>query len=166
MRYLIGLLLVGLVAFYIGGYAPDSLFPDITEMATTTEETADAEDETEAKPSTTQTAPKPAAQSGDAGKRIFQNGVYVTIVEYSEAGFNPSKLDIARGEEVRFVNKDNETMMVVGDAKLSSRAYAQLKMPTSVGKGGTWQLSFIEPGIFSYTNVNKPYKPSGQIFVK
>ncbi len=167
MKYLIGLLVVGLIAFYLGGYAPQGYFPDFSwsGMSTTTDE-AVLEETATGGTNTTTSKPSAPAVSGDAGKRFMQNGVYVTIVEYTDKGFNPSKLEINRGEEVRFVNLDNETMNVVADNKLSSQVYASFKMPNSVGKGGTYQLAFTDPGIFSYQNVNKTSKPAGQIFVK
>lgn len=166
MRYLIGLVVVGLIAFYLGGYAPQNYFPEFSwsDMSTTTDEVVLEETTTGA--TTPAAKPSTPTSSGEAGKRFMQNGVYVTIVEYSDTGFNPSKLEINRGEEVRFVNKDNETMYIVADNKLSSPVYAQLNMPNSLGKGGTYQLAFTQPGIFSYQNVNKNWKPAGQIFVK
>ena len=101
-----------------------------------------------------------------AGTRVFEKGVYVTLIYLTDQGFVPKNVEIKAGEEIRFVNKTSLTMRVVSDEKLSNQYYAYFNEPQSVGKGGTYQLSLMQPGLFSYYNLNANPRVTGQVFVK
>ena len=111
-------------------------------------------------------APKPAAVPSGAGTRTYENGVYVTQVYLTNTGFVPNTLQLTAKEEVRFVNKTTLTMRIAADDKLSNKYYGGLNQPTSVGKNGTYQVALVEPGVFTYYNLNSNTSVGGQIFVK
>lgn len=114
----------------------------------------------------TPTAVTPSTTTSGAGSRIYDKGQWVTLIYLTNSGFSPAQLEIKAGEEVRFVNKTSLTMRVVSDDKLSNSFYAYFNQAQSVGKGGTYQLSLMQPGIFIYYNLNSDPRVSGQIIVK
>ena len=113
------------------------------------------------------TPQKPAVvPASDAGKRFFEDGSFITIVEYTSKGFNPTPVTITAGEEVRFVNKSGGTMKITSDSKKSSREYAEYRQPTTVGYGGVFQLLLPVSGLWTYQNVNVQPPVVGVINVK
>lgn len=134
------------------------------EVATTTEE-AVSEVETVSAP--VPTTPSTQSQYPSPGTRIMQNGVYVTIIHFNGKSFTPNTLTISRGEEVRFINTSNLTMDVGSqNPNASSPAYAQINQPMAKGKGGTYQLSFTEVGVWAYANQTGTTQITGTINVK
>jgi len=119
----------------------------------------------------TVTTPKsstPKAVSGtasQAGKRLYENGVYVTVIEHGTYGFTPASLEIKAGEEIRFVNVTNLTMHIIADEKNSSVAYRDFNQPNTLGKGGAYQIALTQPGIFFYYDLNSNPRASGIITV-
>ncbi len=116
-------------------------------------------------PAKTQSAP--ALTTSGAGARTFEKGVYVTTVYFTNQGFVPQNITITHGEEVRFVNKTTLTMRVGSQvaANSSSTFYSAISDPRAEPKGGTYQISFTQPGVWSYYSMTgDPY--AGVVTVK
>lgn len=119
---------------------------------------------------TTTPSPKPASSgssvSSSAGKRLLEDGFYITIIEFTGTSFNPSGVEVLAGEAVRFVNKSKATMRVGTDEKLSSRAFSGFKQPDSVGYNGTFEFVMTSPGLWFYYNINSNPVIIGSVRVK
>ncbi len=102
-----------------------------------------------------------------AGSRLYQNGVYVTVIHFTGKAFNPESVTITHGEEVRFVNTSNLTMDI-GPAlpNASSPAYSALNQASAKGKGGTYQVGLTEVGIWAYANQTSNPQIKGNVYVK
>lgn len=156
-------IVLGIVLVIVGVYTwrgPEAFTGDLLRIATSTSEII---------PSANDVLPgkSPAATDAPTGpKRTFENGVYVTTIYYTRNGFDPSKLELKAGEEVRFVNSTTLTMRIVADDTLSNQYYASFNQPQSVGRGGSYQLALPQPGILTYYNLNSNPRQGGQIFVK
>lgn len=101
----------------------------------------------------------------DAGKRIFEGGVYVTLIEYGKSGFAPSSVTVVRGEEVRFINRSGGTMRIGTDTLKTSPVYENYKQADTVGAGGIFQISLHVPGTWVYQNLNTKPPVGGTITV-
>ncbi len=139
-RYIIGglIIVVGiLVGFFISknsAIAPAA--PDTTGMATTTATT------------TITTLP---VKSHASVPTILKNGEY--LVTYMNSGFVPKTLTIKRGTGVRFFNYSTRAMSIIA-VDQNSQTYRTLNQEQSVGKGSYYDFSFVNPGIWVYTNRN------------
>lgn len=156
-------ILVILAVWFV--FAPKAQAPESVneETATTTEKNTQT-----AAPKKSSTSSGSATSSAypAAGSRIFENGVYVTIVHFTGKAFVPEVVTVEGTEEVRFINVSNLTMSVASQqGTASSPAYSSFKQPAPKGKGGTYQLAFTTPGIFAYANTPTP-SIVGSVFVK
>ncbi len=114
-----------------------------------------AETGASAKPSTNTQAPKPTTSS----KAI------AATVTYTEEGFAPSIIVIAKGETVRFVNKSTNTRMWVASGPHPSHsAYPGFDQGTSVGSGGSYDFTFTKTGKYPFHNHVDPRR-TGTIVV-
>lgn len=140
-------------------FSPTAVSEVVEEHASTTEKNIAAGDV----PKAVRTAP-PDGKS-PVGKRLFENGVFVTVIELGSEGFVPKLLEIKAGEEIRFVNRTNLTMHIIADEKTSSVTYRYFNQPNTVGKGGTYQIALTEPGVLFYYTLNSNPRASGVITV-
>ena len=101
------------------------------------------------KPKATVSKPVSSTQTSSASApvRLFENGQYVTIVSLTYTGFEPKTVTIAAGESVRFVNRSGNAMRI-----LSTTEYTGLSQEKSVGKGGTYELTFPKVGTWTFNN--------------
>ena len=143
-KYIIGILVIvlGVVAgFYISNKtatAPTS--PDVGQQATTTAPVAIP---APVKSGTHSTAPSVPLMT--------KSGAY--IVSYTNAGFVPAMITIKRGKSVHFVNHSSKAMSIMS-VDQASQLYRQLNQEQSVGRGGFYDFSFVNAGIWTYTNRN------------
>jgi len=86
--------------------------------------------------------------------RVREKGQYVTLVSYDGTNFYPPVITIKSGESVRFINKGNLTMRIASNTFNNVPIYRGFTQADSVGKGGTYELSIPEPGIWGYHNLN------------
>ena len=157
------IIILGLLLFLVP--APKGGEKGADGQATTTTETA--ADVSPQKPAGGGTA-KPAAQYPAAGTRLYEKGVYVTVIHYNGKAFVPDAVTVAPGEEVRFINTSANLTMDIGSQPggVSSPYYAAYNQPTATGKAGTYQVSFPQPGIFSYQNMIGTPAVKGIIYIK
>ena len=143
-RYIIGGLIIAfgvLAGFLISKNATAPAGPETTETATTTATTTTV---TKLPVKTYTPSPSPI---------IVKNGSY--LVSYKNSGFTPVTLTIKRGKSVSFVNNSDKAMSITA-VDQNSNVYRQLNQEQSVGRGGTYDFTFTDPGIWVYTNRNNP----------
>jgi hypothetical protein len=87
------------------------------------------------------------------GTKTTTTGDLFTI-RYNGDTFSPRILIVNRGENVRFLNTSNLTMRIEADRTSSSTLPAQYMQASSVGKNGTYSLSFVNPGVWLIKNLN------------
>lgn len=150
------IIVLAILLFVLPGPAKDA----VNSTATSTEETAvDAVEKPTAAP----------AQSAypAAGSRLYQNGVYVTVIHFTGKAFNPASVTITHGEEIRFINTSNLTMDVgPQQPNASSPVYAALNQASAKGKGGTYQVGLTDIGVWAYANLTSNPAIKGTITVK
>ncbi len=86
--------------------------------------------------------------------RVREGSQYVTLVSYDGTNFYPPVITIKRGESVRFVNKGNLSMRIVSNTFDNMPIYRGFTQGNSVGKGGSYELSIIDAGIWGYHNLD------------
>jgi len=107
------------------------------------------------------------AQAAYSKSRVKEGVKFVTIVNYTRAGgFDPQIISINRGESVRFVNKSSEVMRVTSNTFENAPIYPGFNQAASVGLGGTYSLSFTQPGVWGYHNLNGDPTVVGIVYVK
>ncbi len=111
---------------------------------------------------------KPSAKAAapSSGTRLYENGVYVNLVRYTGSSFEPRVVAVNRGETVRFVNVSNQTMRIASNVFDKLPVYRGFDQAKSVGKGGTFELSFTEIGIWGYHNLSGDQSVVGVVQVK
>ena len=82
------------------------------------------------------------------------DGHLLYTVNYNNGLFAPGALNIARGDSIKFVNKDNLTMRLTVIAAGSTSSAGSATDSHSLGKGGTYSLSFATPGVWIIQNLN------------
>lgn len=92
---------------------------------------------------------------------ILKDGSY--LVTYSQTGFFPQRIDIKRGQSVHFLNSSDKAMNIVATEQ-GSLIYGELNQGKSVGRGGTYDFTFLKTGAWTYMNRNVP-ADSGVIIV-
>lgn len=89
------------------------------------------------------------------------------IVRYTNKGFEPSILEVKRGESVEFVNENDSKVMVIRSHDSNPEnfypGFSQEGGP--LGKGGKFYFAFTLPGTWLYYNLNGN-KEQGAIVVK
>ncbi|MDO8590744.1 MAG: hypothetical protein Q7R65_02060 [bacterium] len=98
--------------------------------------------------------------------RVKEKGVYVTTVNYTNAGFVPPIVYIKAGEAVRFVNKDEGAMRIASNSYQDTAIYAGLGQEKSVGTNGKYEFIFTKPGVWGYNNLEKNLKDFGIVYVR
>lgn len=87
-------------------------------------------------------------------------------IAYSEKAFTPQILIIDRGDNVRFVNKSTLSMRMDITLNGSVPSTASYVQPGSVGKNGSYALSFSQPGVWIFKNMDGNPGNTGIIYVQ
>lgn len=115
-------------------------------------------------------APHAAALTNSGGKSdggTVENGYTVYTVTYDGKTFSPRILVIDRGETVRFVNTSGGTTMRVDVTLLGNvPSPARFTEAESVGKNGSYELNFNQPGVWSFINMNGNKDANGVVYVR
>lgn len=107
------------------------------------------------------------AQAAYSKTRVKEGDKFVTIVNYNGSkGFDPQIVSINRGESVRFINQSDESMRIVSNVFDGVPIYPGFNQEKTVGKGGTFSLSFSQPGVWGYHNLNAESTIVGIVYVK
>lgn len=110
---------------------------------------------TTVKKTTTQTTtavptPKPVAPA-----ITTQAPAGILTISYTNSGFSPATLRVTPGTSVRFVNNSSRGMRIVTENP-ESRFFKELNQSKTVGKGGTFDFTFLYVGTWNYNNQNNP----------
>ena len=79
---------------------------------------------------------------------MLKDGSY--LVSYTDRGFVPATLEIKTGKSVHFVNNSNKAMSLT-TTEPDSQIYGEFNQGKTVGKGGTYDFTFLQPGLWNYT---------------
>lgn len=101
-----------------------------------------------------------------APTRFKENGIWVTVVNYTGTHFVPDLVSINLGEQVRFVNKDNLSMRITSNDIKGVPLYPGFDEQKSVGTGGTFTFLFNKAGLWSYHNLNGDPGVVGVVYVR
>lgn len=88
-----------------------------------------------------------------------------TVVNYTDAGFNPSLIEIKKGDTVQFVNKSSGGMWVASGPHPTHIIYPEFDAKKSVPNGGIYEFTFTKIGQWSYHNHSKA-SAFGTVIVK
>ncbi|HAT68829.1 MAG: hypothetical protein A2481_04380 [Candidatus Yonathbacteria bacterium RIFOXYC2_FULL_47_9] len=112
---------------------------------------------------TTQTTTaKPASGATSIAPTMTKSGAY--LVSYTDSGFVPAKIEIQKGKSVHFVNNSNKAMSLT-TVDPNSQVFREFNQEGSVGRGGTYDFTFLTEGTWWYVNRNSQ-KELGTIIVK
>lgn len=148
-------------AFWFGKRAavapegPGSVSGGIVEQATTTPATP-------ASKVIKTTTPKATGSTTLNAPVMTKSGAY--LVSYTDNGFVPAKLEIQKGKSVHFVNNSNKAMSLM-TVDPNSQIFRELNQEKSVGRGGSYDFTFLTEGTWWYVNRNSQ-KELGTIIVK
>lgn len=81
------------------------------------------------------------------------------LVVYTNEGFVPKTLKVARGTSLRFFNASSQSALRIAPritATSGSGGNAELLSSKSVKLGEAFQVSVTKPGTWEYENLNKP----------
>jgi plastocyanin len=139
---------------------PGSIPNGAVEQATTTPEVAAPV----AKPSApkTTTTTKVSTPSAPAAPLMTKDGAY--IVSYTDKGFVPATLEIVSGKSVHFVNNSNKAMSLTS-VDQNSQIFSEFNQSKTVGRGGSYDFTFLAKGTWWYVNRNDQTQ-LGTIIVK
>lgn len=86
---------------------------------------------------------------------ITKDGIY--LIYYTSKGFVPSALEIPAGKSVRLINNSGGKAMRIGSTDTTnSPIYNSFNQSKTVGAGGTYEYTFVDKGVFTYSNKNNP----------
>lgn len=80
---------------------------------------------------------------------VLPDGSY--LVTYTASGFVPPVIEIKPGKSVHFVNNSNKAMRIASQEP-NSQVYGELNQGKTVGKGGTYDFTFLQAGEWKYMN--------------
>lgn len=121
--------------------APENI-TETTNIATSTNN----QNPTAVKSSNTSPAPVSASKVS-----ITKDGYF--IVQYFNSGFSPRSLEIKKGKSVRFINNSDKAMRIFADDQ-TSQTYRTLNQSKTIGKGASYDFTFVDEGNWSYHNEN------------
>jgi plastocyanin len=107
-----------------------------------------------------------AAGRPTAPVRFMEDGIWVTVVNYTGTRFVPELVTINLGEQVRFVNKDNLSMRITSNDIKGAPLYPGFDQQKSGGTGSTFTFLFNKAGLWPYHNLNGDPGVVGVVFVK
>jgi plastocyanin len=100
-------------------------------------------------------APGTVTGSGTGG--LEKGGVAArTVVTYSDSGFAPSPVTVKAGSTVTFVNESSGAMWVASDPHPTHTLLPGFDELQSVGKGGTYEYTFVKVGTWTFHNHMNP----------
>ena len=78
------------------------------------------------------------------------DGMGMVTVRYTNSGFEPSKLTVAVGTMVEFINQSDEEMWVASNMHPSHEILATFDQFKGVGKGQSYMYTFDKKGVWPY----------------
>lgn len=119
---------------------------------------------------TSKVAPQPVVAKTTGGTisstlpapTMTKSGAY--IVSYTDKGFVPAILEVKAGKSVHFVNNSSRAMSLTS-VDQNSQVYREFNQAGSVGRGGSYDFTFLAKGTWWYVNRNSQTE-LGTIIVK
>lgn len=142
---IIAILFAVWIGFFFGkksAVAPEAPLSGETEQATTP-----AASTVTTKVPSTPTATKPTV----IAPAMTKDGSY--IVSYTSHGFTPQTLTVSKGKSVHFVNNSDKAMSITS-TDMNSQIYSELNQSATVGRGGSYDFTFLTAGTWAYMNRN------------
>lgn len=96
-------------------------------------------------------APKPVPVSSPT---ILKDGSY--LVSYISTGFSPKTITIKKGKSIHFVNNSNKAMSLATTDTTNSQIFSEFNQGKTVGRGGSYDFTFLTAGTWGYMNRNNP----------
>ena len=135
-------------AFWFGkraAIAPEVPVSGGVEQATTTPATT-----------TQKVAPRPVASKTTTSTTastptMTKSGAY--LISYTDRGFIPAKLEIKVGKSVHIVNSSNKAMSLT-TTDPDSQVHREFNQENSVGRGASFDFTFLTAGTWGYMNRN------------
>lgn len=169
-KYIIALIIIAIVV-YVGFWAnrepvvapAGEKAPVVATIATTTAQSSPAAvtKKTGAKSSSV-SGGKVTTVSVPVTPAMTAEGAY--IISYTASGFVPPVVEIRQGKSVHFVNDSNKAMSIASQEP-NDQVYGELNQGKTVGRGGTYDFTFLKTGTWKYLNRNNSLD-TGVIIVK
>lgn len=97
---------------------------------------------------------------GDAGVSAAVGSIPAqpVLVTYSDDGFVPAVIKIARGTSIRFINTSRNALRIAPlvDPAFNTEGYKGFAASKSVSRGESFEISVTLPGVWGYKNLNNP----------
>ena len=153
-KYIIGALVV-ILAIY-GGFSMGKKSAQAPEMEAVMME--EGVEETATTTETTTTPAKTTTTSGYVAPKtttptVLKDGSY--LVSYTSTGFSPRTITISVGKSVHFSNVSSKAMSIT-TTEPNSLVYRELNQSKTVGRGGSFDYTFLTAGTWNYMNRNNP----------
>jgi plastocyanin len=87
------------------------------------------------------------------------------IVYYTTNGFSPTQVEVKTGENVRFINKQGNSMRVVPGADYPGGNQAPFNQESSLGYNKSYEFTASKAGVWIFMNLNNP-KHTGTLIVR
>lgn len=99
----------------------------------------------------------PGSVTGAGTSGVEKGGVVArTVVTLSDTGFAPSPVTVKVGTTVTFVNESSGQMWVASDPHPTHTLLPGFDELGSVGKGGTYEYTFVKVGTWTYHDHPNP----------
>ena len=74
------------------------------------------------------------------------------MVEFTDEGFVPKRLEIEVGQQVRFVNVSESSLWPASNIHPTHQIFPEFDSGSPVGEDGVWAFTFDKPGFWRYHN--------------
>jgi plastocyanin len=78
------------------------------------------------------------------------------IVTYTDSGFSPKTIIVAKGGTVQFINKSRGNMWIASDPHPTHNGYIGFDQTRAVANGSSWTFTFDKAGSWTYHNHMAP----------
>ncbi|MBM3933767.1 MAG: hypothetical protein FJ319_05620 [SAR202 cluster bacterium] len=103
----------------------------------------------------------PAAPNGTAMVAHISAGQVeagAPVVRFTDAGFEPKRLDVTAGQAVWFVNDSSKKLWPASSIHPTHQIYPEFDAKDTVPPGSAWSFTFDKPGFWRYHNHMAPEK--------
>ena len=74
------------------------------------------------------------------------------VVEFTDDGFVPKRIEIEVGQQVRFVNSSESSLWPASNIHPTHQIMAEFDAGSPIGADGVWAFTFDKPGFWRYHN--------------
>lgn len=148
IKFLIGVVIIVIIGLYI---------VNKNKIFLTFDHPAEQESTENSKPETSNqnTDGFPKEETINSEKILKNETDSKNIVNYTNAGFNPSSLEIKVGQTVQFVNQSGGGMWVASGPHPSHTGYPEFDPKRNIPSGEIYEFTFTKIGEWKYHNHTK-----------